>query len=269
VLLGWDLGGDPDNPEHAQPGDQLSLTLIWGVESQPQDDYRLRVLINDSAGQTHDAGTFAPTNIWHPTNAWEEGQAWRGQVIFRLPIQVQPGEAQLGLELVDSSGSSPGGSAVLGTLEILSPERVFTSPQPQLPQAANYADKAALRGGDLDPAPVRTGEQLQVALYWQALADMDVAYTVFVHLLGPDGRVVVGHDGEPAGGARPTTNWVPGEYVTDSHEMVVPANLQPGEYLFEVGLYDAAAPGMPRLPVLDEQGRESTDRTLLGPIKVR
>jgi hypothetical protein len=269
VLLGWDLDGDQADPGQVQPGGRLSLILIWAVEGQPLDDYRLRVLITDSAGQTHDAGIFPPTNIWHPTTAWEDGQVWRGQVTFRLPLEAESGEAQLSLELVDPSGTALGAPAILGTLEILAPERVFSAPQPQVPQTANYADKIALLGSDLDPVPVSPGERLQVVLYWQALADMDIPYTVFVHLLGPDGRVVVGHDGQPAGDARPTTNWVPGEFVTDLHEMIVPANLQPGEYLFEVGIYDAGARGMPRLLVLDEGGRESTDRTLLGPIEVR
>jgi hypothetical protein len=239
------------------------------VEGQPQDDYRLRVLVTDSAGQTYDAGAFPLTNTWHPTTAWEEGQAWRGQVTFRVPIQAQSGEAQLSLELVGTDGTVLGTPAVLGKLDIFSPERAFTAPQPKMRQAANYAGKIALLGADLEPVPASPGEGLRIVLSWQALADMDIPYTVFVHLLGPDGRVVVGHDGEPVGGARPTTGWVPGEYVTDSHEMFIPANLQSGEYVLEVGLYDAGAPGMPRMPVLDGVGREGADRTLLGPVEVR
>jgi hypothetical protein len=79
----------------------------------------------------------------------------------------------------------------------------------------------------------------------------------------------VGHDGQPAAGARPTTGWVPGEYVTDRHELVIPADLPPGEYVVEVGLYDAGARGLPRLPLLDESGQAETDRVIFGPVQVR
>jgi hypothetical protein len=110
---------------------------------------------------------------------------------------------------------------------------------------------------------------LGLVLYWQALAEMDVPYTVFVHLLGPDGRLVAGHDSEPAGGARPTTSWVPGEYLADAHEFVIPAGLDPGEYVLEVGMYDAGLQSLPRLPVLDSGGQAISDHVILGTIQVR
>jgi hypothetical protein len=263
-LLGWDL----DHNE-AQPGDPLLVTLIWSVESQPQDDYRLRVLITDANGQTLDAGSFPPTNIWHPTSNWREGEAWRGQMTFRLPVQAQAGGARLGLQLVDSTGLSLGPVVELTTIQVLSTDRVFTPPHPQVTRPANFGEKIGLVGIDLDSAAISSGDTLPLVLHWQALAEMDIAYTVFVHLLGPDGRVVSGHDGEPVDGARPTTGWVPGEFVADPHELSMPAELAPGEYGLELGLYDAGVPGMPRLPVLDSQGRVEADHVILGPVEVR
>jgi hypothetical protein len=126
-----------------------------------------------------------------------------------------------------------------------------------------------LLGSDLDPERVRPGETLRVALYWKALSDMDIPYTVFVHLLGADGQVVSGHDGEPVGGARPTTGWVPGEYITDLHEVEIPDSLSAGDYVLEVGLYDAGAPSMPRLQILGEEGQPEGDRVIFGPVAVR
>jgi hypothetical protein len=88
-------------------------------------------------------------------------------------------------------------------------------------------------------------------------------------LLGPDGQVVAGHDGEPVSGTRPTTGWVPGEFITDLHEVPIPADLPPGQYVVEVGVYDAGAAGMPRLPVLGKDSQIETDRVIFGPVKVR
>jgi hypothetical protein len=113
------------------------------------------------------------------------------------------------------------------------------------------------------------GDQLRLTLYWKALADMDVPYSVFVHLLAPDSQVAAGHDGEPAGGTRPTTGWVPGEYITDPHDVSIPADLAPGEYVIEVGLYDAGVLAMPRLPILGDDGQMEADRVIFGPVQVR
>jgi hypothetical protein len=263
TLIGWDLERD-----QAQPGDRLLLTLIWSVESQPQGDFHVRLLVTDAASQTLDAGTFPPTNIWHPTSLWLPGQAWRGQNTFRLPIQAQPGDAHLAVQLVDASGTAFGAPADLAPIHVLPTSRTFTPPQPQAPRHANFDDKATLLGADLAPGPVPAGGVLPATLYWQATADMDIPYTVFVHLIGSDGKVVAWDDAEPEGGARPTISWVPGEFITDRHELLLPADLPPGNYVVEVGLYDAGAPGMPRVPILGAEGQVETDRVIFGPVQV-
>ena len=264
ALLGWDL----DRFE-AQPGDRILLTLIWSVESAPEGDYRVRISTTDGTGQTLDAGTFPPTNLWHPTSIWLPGQAWRGQMTFRLPSQTQPGEARLSVQLLDERGAPLAAPAELATITVLPTERVFTPPQPQAPRRANFDNKVLLLGADLAPDQASPGESIQVTLYWQALTDMDIPYTVFVHLLDPSGEVVAGHDSGPASGTRPTTGWVPGEYILDRHDLTIPADLSSGEYVIEVGMYDAGAPDLPRLSVLGEDGQPATDRVIFGPVQVR
>jgi mannosyltransferase len=264
ALLGWDL----DRFE-AQPGDQMLLTLVWSVESAPGGDYRVRILTIDDTGQTLDAGTFPPTNLWHPTTIWLPGQAWRGQLTFRLPIQSQPGQARLAVQLLDASGAALGAPAELTAITVLPTERVYTPPQPQAPRQANFDNKVMLLGADLAPDPVTSGDILQVTLHWQALTDMDIPYTVFVHMLDANGEVVAGHDNEPVSGGRPTTGWVPGEFIADRHDVTLPADLPTGEYVIEVGMYDAGAPGLPRLPVLAEDGQAATDRVIFGPARVQ
>ena len=249
ALLGWNL----DRFE-AQPGDRMLMTLIWSVESAPEGDYRVRIL---------------PTNLWHPTTIWLPGQAWRGQTTFRLPIQTQPGEARLAVQLLDANRNALAAAAELTTIAVLPTERVFTPPQPQAPRQANFDNKVLLLGADLAPDPASPGDIIQVTLHWQALTDMDIAYTVFVHLLDADGEVVAGHDSEPVSGARPTTGWVPGEFIRDRHDVSLAADLPTAEYVIEVGMYDAGAPRLPRLPVLGDDGQAATDRVIFGPVQVR
>jgi mannosyltransferase len=264
ALLGWDLGRD-----EAQPGDPLLLTLVWAVETQPQADYAVRLRVIDATGQQLAVGTFPPTNAWHPTSIWLPGQAWRGQSTFRLPIQTQPGEAHLTIELVDTNGQSIGPAADLTTLQVLPTERVFAPPNPMVPRHANFGDTVALLGADLSTGPYAPGAVVPLTFYWKALAETDVPYTVFVHLLEPEGRMVSGSDSQPAAGARPTTGWVPGEYIADLHELPIPADLPPGEYIIEVGLYDAGAAAMPRLTIPGEDGKAAVDRVIFGPIRVQ
>jgi mannosyltransferase len=257
VLLGWELAQD-----QAQPGDRLRLGLIWAVEAQPRGDDLVRLLVVDAAEQTWEAGIFQPTNAWHPTSIWLPGQAWRGQITFRLPIQAQPGEARLMVQLLAADGTLLGSPAELGTIHVMPTDRVFTPPQPQMLRQSNLDDRVTLVGADVWSSTVPPGGTLRLTLYWQAMAEMDVPYTVFVHLLDAEGKVVAGHDAQPRDGVRPTTSWVPGEYISDPHEMSIPPELPPGEYVLEVGMYDASAPGMPRLPVLGEEGQPATDRVI-------
>jgi mannosyltransferase len=264
VFLGWEL----DRSE-AQPGDRLLLNVIWSVEAKPTGDDSARLFLSDADGQTLEAGTYPLTNAWHPTSIWLPGQAWRGQMTFRLPIQAQQGDVRLFVQLVDSAGNELGPAAEVTSIRVLPTERLFTAPQPQAPRLANFDDRIALLGADLSPILLNPGGTLEVILYWQARAEMDIPYTVFVHLLGTDGQVAVGQDVEPAGGTRPTTGWVPGEYVVDAHEIQIPGDLPPGPYVVEVGLYDAGARGMPRLSVLDPNGQGQTDQVIFGPVQVR
>ena len=263
TLLGWRL----DRTE-AQPGDRILLTLVWSVESPPSGDYRVRISAIDESGQTLDAGTFPLTSLWHPTTIWLPGQAWRGQNSFRLPIQMQPGLTRLAVQLVNVDGTALGSATELTAITVLPTERVFTPPQPQSPRQANFEDEINLLGADLAPDPVPPGDILQVTLYWQALAEMDIGYTAFVHLLDANGEMVAGHDSEPVAGTRPTNGWVPGEFVTDRHDITIPADLPQGQYVIEVGLYDAGAARLPRLSVLGSDGQAATDTVIFGPVQV-
>jgi hypothetical protein len=104
--------------------------------------------------------------------------------------------------------------------------------------------------GDIQPGSVIT-----LTLYWQGLDSMDKDYTVFVHLLDASGQFQGQHDGPPLGGARPTSGWLPGEYLRDVHPIEVAANAPPGAFAIEVGMYLLAT--SERLPVAGTPGETS------------
>jgi 4-amino-4-deoxy-L-arabinose transferase-like glycosyltransferase len=263
-LLGWQI-----DPHQAQAGDRGQISLFWRATATPPADYALRLALIDGQGQAWEVDTLFPTHAGHPTSGWEAGQAWHGQHTFRVPRQAPAGELRVAIQLLKASGRPAGPVVELTTLQVQATERIWEPPLPLWERPVNLGGKVALLSADLAPDPVAPAGRLRVTLVWQALEDVDLAYTVFVHLLGPDGRVIAGHDGEPAGGARPTTGWLPGEYVLDSHELAVPAGLLPGTYEVEAGMYDGGTPAMPRLPVLGPGGQVEADHVLLGSVRVQ
>jgi 4-amino-4-deoxy-L-arabinose transferase-like glycosyltransferase len=82
-----------------------------------------------------------------------------------------------------------------------------------------------------------SGAKVNVTLVWQALARITESYTVFVHLLDDDGRLVAQHDGISLFGTRPTTSWQPGERFIDRHAMTIPAEFAAAGGNLWVGMY--------------------------------
>jgi len=85
--------------------------------------------------------------------------------------------------------------------------------------------------------PTEITPTLTVTLTWQATEPVTGDYTVFVHLLAPDGSKVAQHDTRPCDGACPTDTWQPGAIVTDRHTLDLEAGAPPGPYRLAIGLY--------------------------------
>lgn len=125
-------------------------------------------------------------------------------------------------------------------------------PAPEQPQAvldARFGEHISLTGYALSAESVQPGDVVGVTLFWTTSAPLDVRYKVTVQLLAPDGRLINQHDAEPGGNRALTTTWTPGESIRDTHGLIVPPDLAPGEYPVIVGLYDLNAP-LDRLPVV-------------------
>ncbi len=104
---------------------------------------------------------------------------------------------------------------------------------------------------------------MTVDLAWRSVTTTEVDYTVFIHLIGPDGGQAAGADAQPRGGRYPTSFWRPGEVVLDRHTL--PADLPPGRYRVEVGLYDLAT--MARLPITGGDAA-LPDRAFLAEVEI-
>ena len=130
------------------------------------------------------------------------------------------------------------GPVALGELTLLDTNRVFEVPVMSQAQPVPLANQVELLGYDVDLANALPGGIVQLTLYWRALAEMASSYSVFTHVLGPDGQIVAQQDNVPVSGTYPTTLWLPGEVVTDVYNISFADDLPFGEYPIEVGFYD-------------------------------
>lgn len=204
---------------------------------------------NPQTGIPFDVTVLFPAN-WEASSAALDGNGWR----IEQPIQsgshpllnwlrfiVPPGQGGAARLLI--------GNTKLADYEIADPPRTFQPPA--------YVDRlnVAFPGvGELVGCTVEPdGDKLRVTLIWRAEVNPVIAYTVFVQMLGKDNQIIAQSDQQPVANMRPTTGWLPGEYIVDVHVLDAPART--GRLI--VGLYDASAPGFPRL--LTGDGRDHVE----------
>ena len=233
VLVGYDL---PLGEVNA--GDRLPCTLYWQATFAQTRDLKARLQLVGADGVTMALGDVAPISAQFPTSLLLVGDVLRGPNAARIPASTPGGTYTLRVSLVDESGAA-GDAADLGRVTVRVPPRTLTAPRVEHPSSANLGDQVNLIGYDLSSEKLAPGASLTVTLHWQARQEMVGDYKAFVHLLDATGRLMVGSDAIPANWTRPTTGWIAGEYVTDPHTLVLPANLVPGDYRLEVGMYDA------------------------------
>jgi hypothetical protein len=153
------------------------------------------------------------------------------------------------------------GERTIGRVRLARVDRTFERPSPPSRLVATFDGGIRLIGHGI-VGDWRPGGRLGVTLYWQALGPTDRPLTVFVHLLDAGEKVRSQRDSPPLNGARPTTGWQAGEYLTDRYELTVPSDAAPGDYAIEIGLYDPTTGA--RAPVVDEAGRPTGDRLILA-----
>jgi mannosyltransferase len=264
ALLGYTL-----EITKAQPGDLVPLTLFWQARRKCAESYRLALALEDAPGRSLPAGEFPPAGPAYPTDRWQTGEILRGQYTVRIPVAAGPGKARLLASLHDGQGPPIGEPAQVGVLQIEPTARVFTPPAAiQHRSDVTFGGVATLLGANLSTETLSAGGSVEATFYWRAEAAMEKSYTVFTHLLDSQEKVRGGADHLPAGGARPTTGWVPGEVISDTVSMTLDADAPPGEYRLEVGLYDASAPSFPRLPARDGAGNPVGDRAVVATLIV-
>lgn len=104
-------------------------------------------------------------------------------------------------------------------------------------QTVRLGKAVALRGYQIEPGPVKLGQDLNLKAYWQTDTPLADDYTVFTQLLNSQGALAASWDSQPLGGYFPTSQWPAGEVVTDIVRLPLPTDLSPGNYTLITGMY--------------------------------
>ncbi|MEW5721168.1 MAG: hypothetical protein AB1817_21260, partial [Chloroflexota bacterium] len=206
-----------------------------------------------------------PISVGYPPFQWQPNVYVRDWSAMRVPAHVADGTYAVKLAVAHSNallGSTllPFAPTIadLGRVTIKNRERVMTAPSIARPLDAVFEQKMKLLGYDTQIEAAQ--KSARVTLYWRALAQMNTAYTVFVHLLDAQNKVIAAGDAPPGNGNLPTTGWIEDEYITDAHTLALDG-VPTGTYQIEIGVYDAAT-GL-RLKMADGQ-----DRLILAAIAI-
>ena len=189
------------------------------------------------------------------------GHSWKGADYVLLNFNPRFGYiSKRSRELLPILEKSPSHELIYAENNI----RLFRHRPPPMehPLSANLGNMVQLLGYDLDTDRLKPGDTLQLTLYWQALNKMEINYTVFTHLLDEENRIWGQKDNWPLNNTYPTTEWIKGEIVIDSYDIIVDREAPPGEYTLEVGMYDLATND--RVSIIDAQGRVKDNAIILG-----
>ncbi|MEA3375227.1 MAG: DUF2723 domain-containing protein [Chloroflexota bacterium] len=239
-LTGFDL------PREASADSQAVLDLSWrGVEQQEE----IRISWVDAEGRRGGAATY-------PVHS--------GMLRSRHAVATPdaPGTYTLELGMIDKPArcgwlASPTEACPLDEVEMVA----------AMVGLANFADRILLLEADVGRREARPTDLVPVTLRWRGLRSIDEDYTVFVHLVGPDGRLYGQDDTWPVQGSYPTSQWVPGREILDRHEVQLEPDAPRGVYRVEVGWYLLET--MRRLQLLDERGQPVADAFVVDTISVR
>ncbi len=212
-----------------------------------------RIMEQLATGQETGCVTLILTN-----EDWSRAQAQTDSRLWNSPV----------MQAADKQGY--GVVTLADARQVRNPSYVLTPGASALAPTAhaahvNFADGLSMIGYEVKPNPVNPGQEFIVNIYWQASRAMTEAYIGFVHLIGPDGRLVTQDDHELGRGFYRTIFWQPGEVIRERYVLTLPQS-PGGDYTLWAGAY--GFPSLQRLIVRSADKPTQDNRVMLDTIHV-
>jgi hypothetical protein len=234
------LSNSPDVPQAAEyfltieavPYTRLSLGRIMERLATGQENGRvILILTNDDRSR---AQAQAEWTIWNSPIMQDAGKRGYGVITIADARQVR----KPSFVLTNGTALAPTARAV----------------------QVNFADELSMIGYEIKPNPANVGQEFVVNIYWQASRAIPEAYTGFVHLVGPDGRLVTQDDHELGRGFYRTISWQPDEVIRERYVLTAPKS-PGGNYTLWAGAY--SFPSLQRLVVRSADKPTQDNRVML------
>jgi hypothetical protein len=265
TLVGYDVSSAT-----VESGGELVVTLHWEALRPIDDEYTVFVHLRGQSGSVVAQDDFPPLKNLYPTNYWIAGETVPDPRRLSVSTEAPPGryrlevglylpQTQERLAIVGEEGRSSTDIAILDFVQI---GEALEESEPSHHTGANLGDKVLLTGHDGVPALLEPGQDIHLAVYWEALSRMQEDYTVFIHVVDAEGQPVAQHDGQPLTGFYPTSFWKQGEVVRDEYVVRLDPGVPGGEYELVAGMYLLSTGD--RLTVLDADGQPIGDQVSLA-----
>jgi 4-amino-4-deoxy-L-arabinose transferase-like glycosyltransferase len=216
----------------AQPGEQLYMTFFWEKvgDIDQQINTSLQVVAADGRRITQKDGP--PAGGWTTTYDFERTQLPDAKKLT-LPADLAPGRYRLDVvAYAVATGELLADPIGLNWFWVGQPPAA-----PQVPVEVAWQNGITLLGHDELPSALTPGAALPLRLVWTTTQPVANNFTIFLHLVGPDGAIIGQMDQPPEGGFYPTSGWREGEPVADRYSLLLPSELPHGQYQLLVGLY--------------------------------
>ena len=217
----------PELPLALTVGDELRFSWSWQKADEGATGLAARLLWLDEDRQATHVSRTVPLVNGYDIAQWRVGEVFRGHHRLLVPPDLPTGQYALGVQLLDATGNPAATITLDATMEVAVPPRQFDRPALDLAVGVVWDNGLVLHG-------YRSGESGELHLVWGTRRLLPESLRLFVHMLDEQDLIAAQWDGVPVDWSRPTTNWLPGEYVTTVHRFGLPA----GEYFVRVGWYD-------------------------------
>ncbi len=215
-LVGYQL-----EPGLIQPGQPLTVRLLWRALTRLPQDYDAGVLLIDSQGQvvsrTPPARGLDPfPATWWPTDRLI-GDAHLLDVsmvpapsLLKIRVELFDANARKRLPMLDQAGKASNGF-------IAEVKRASLEPASSARALATLDGSVSL----LAYTFTREASNASLRLTWRTENHMEEDFTVFVHLLDAQEGMLAQSDAQPLGGRYPTHAWDQGEVVVETHNLTI------------------------------------------------
>jgi 4-amino-4-deoxy-L-arabinose transferase-like glycosyltransferase len=221
-----------------RPGSPIHVDFYWQALTPLAADYTVFAHILGPGDQALGGTDSLPGRGSFPTQDWNPGEIFKDTMSIYLdnpPDQAVAGTIVMGwYDTNTKKGLAP--RAADGSRPRVSLGRIRVTPaavpayHPTHAVAANFGGQVDLVGYDIGAE--------SLTLYWSARVPMAADYTVFVHVLDDQGKIISQSDAQPRGGDFPTSLWEVRDIIKDERATKLPpaySGIRVGLYRLETG----------------------------------